>query len=423
MKKIIFLFLAFITASMAQTDFDAYFHNKALRLDYFHTGNDKTDMYSFDQMYEEPYWGGTKKNLIDPFNYGSYRVMVYDSASNKLIYSRGYSTLFSEWQTTDEAKITQKTFSETVTFPFPKKTVRVELNTWTRARVMEKKFEYYINPGNKFISKEKKKSYPLYKVVESGSSENKVDLIILPDGYSKDEMEKFRRDCDKFAGYLFNSSPFKENKNKFNIMAIEIPSEESGVDIPGDSVWKNTPLGLSFYTFDSERYMMTPDNKAIRNVCSNTPYDQIYILGNTEKYGGGAIYNHYSVCASDNKYGEYIFVHEFGHGFAGLADEYYTSDVAYQNFYPLDVEPADPNVTTLVDFNKKWKNMVEKETPVPTPVEEKYLKKIGAFEGGGYVEKGVYRPSFDCTMKSISVDNFCGVCKEAIIAMINYYTE
>ncbi|HEX3072988.1 MAG TPA: M64 family metallopeptidase, partial [Ignavibacteriales bacterium] len=315
------------------------------------------------------------------------------------------------------------TFSETVTFPFPKKTVRVELNTWTRSRKMVKKFEYFVNPGDKFISKEKKRTYPLYKVVDSGAPGNKVDLIILPDGYTKEEMEKFRRDCQKFAGFLFSASPFKENKDKFNITGIEIPSDESGVDIPGDTVWKNTPLGLSFYTFDSERYMMTPDNRAIHDAVSNVPCDQIYILGNTTKYGGGAIYNHYSVCASDNKYSDYIFVHEFGHGFAGLADEYYTSDVAYQNFYPLDVEPADPNVTTLVDFDKKWKSMVGKDTPIPTPVEEKYMKSIGAFEGGGYVAKGVYRPSYDCTMKSISVDNFCGVCKKAIMDMIKYYTE
>jgi hypothetical protein len=106
-----------------------------------------------------------------------------------------------------------------------------------------------------------------------------------------------------------------------------------------------------------------------------------------------------------------------------LADEYYTSDVAYQDFYSLDVEPLDPNLTTLVDFDSKWKDMVENGTPIPTANTEKYEDVLGAFEGGGYVEKGIYRPKQDCTMKSIVVDNFCPVCKRAIVQMIDFYTE
>ncbi len=182
-------------------------------------------------------------------------------------------------------------------------------------------------------------------------------------------------------------------------------------------------LNSTFYTFDLERYLMTSDNKALRHVASNVPYDQIFIIVNSGKYGGGAIYNHYSVCVNNNIHEEYVFTHEFGHGFAFLADEYYTSDVAYNDFYDLTVEPLEPNITTLVDFDLKWKNMVEDEIPVPTPSTKEFKDKVGAFEGGGYVAKGVYRPKQDCSMKSISVDNFCPVCKQAIQDMIDFYIE
>jgi len=182
-------------------------------------------------------------------------------------------------------------------------------------------------------------------------------------------------------------------------------------------------VNTTFYTFDLDRYLMTADNKVLRDVASYAPYDQIYILVNTIKYGGGSIYNHYSVCAIDCRFVEYIIVHEFGHGFGSLADEYYTSDVAYQDFYPTDIEPLDPNITTLVDFDSKWKDLVENDTPIPTPDTPEYKDKVGVFEGGGYVAKGVFRPYEECTMKSISYNNFCPVCKRALQRMIDFYTE
>jgi hypothetical protein len=236
-------------------------------------------------------------------------------------------------------------------------------------------------------------------------------------------MEAFQNDCKKFASYLFNASPFKENKNKFNIRGVLSPSQESGTDIPKENIWKKTIVNTSFYSFDIERYLMTADNKSVRDLAANAPYDQIYIIVNSDKYGGGAIYNHYSVGTSRNLYAEYVFVHEFGHGFGGLADEYYNSQVAYEDPYPLDIEPIEPNITTLVSFDKKWKSMVDKNTPVPTPAEEKYFKSVGAFEGGGYITKGVFRPMYDCTMKSKSTDNFCPVCKKALEEMIRYFSE
>ena len=421
--KTIIISLLFISAIFSQNEFENYFQNKTLRLDYFHTGDKENEFYSFDELIEEPYWGGSKINLVDKFEYGKYKFMVFDEKSNELIYSRGYSTLFNEWQTTEEAKHTVKSFSETVVFPYPNNPVRVEFYSRNNKNELVKKFEYKIDPENYFIKIERVDEYESFDVVISGDPSVKVDIVIIPDGYTSDEMETFKNDCIEFAGYLFNSSPFKENESKFNIRGINSPSKESGTDIPAEDIWNKTLVNTTFYTFDLERYLMTNNNKTLRNVAANVPYDQIYILVNSDKYGGGSIYNLYSVCVNDNPAEEFVFVHEFGHGFASLADEYFTSDVAYQDFYSLDVEPLDPNLTTLVNFDSKWKDMVEDGTPIPTPSSEEYEDVLGAFEGGGYVEKGVYRPKQDCTMKSIVVDNFCPVCKRAIVQMIDFYTK
>lgn len=423
MKILLSTILLLSNPVFPQINFDQYFENKTLRLDYYHTGNSSEDSYSIDELIEEPFWGGSKTNLIDKFNYGKYKVVVKDHDSGKEIYSRTYATLFSEWQTTDEAKQTIKSFSETVVFPYPKENVIVEFYSRDKKNILQKKFEYIVNPNSYFVKTERTLEYENFEVLKSNSSDKAVDIVIIPDGYTIDEMDKFKEDCKKFAGYLFNASPYKENEDKFNIWGIEAPSKESGTDIPADNIWKNTITNTRFYTFDLDRYLMTADNKTLRNIASNAPYDQIFILVNTNKYGGGAIFNHYSVCVSDNKYGEYIFTHEFGHGFAGLGDEYYTSDVAYNEFYPLDVEPLDPNLTTLVNFDSKWKDMLDEETPIPTPAEKEFKGSLGVFEGGGYVAKGVYRPMQDCSMKSISVDNFCPVCNHAIKQMIDFYSE
>jgi hypothetical protein len=422
MKSVI-LFLLFISVAYSQFNFDDYFEDKTLRLDYFHTGDSENDFYSIDELIEEPFWGGSKVNLIDKFHYGKYRFEVYDEETDELIYSRGFSTLFGEWQTTEEAKQTSKSFSETVIFPYPKRPVLIKFYNHNRKNELIEKFEYRVDPKNYFIKTERVEEYSNFEVLNSGESSSKIDIVIIPEGYTKKEMGLFEEDCKKFTRYLFNSSPFKENKDKFNIWGIEAPSAESGTDIPAQDLWRKTLVNSTFYTFDLERYLMTYDNKTLRNIASNAPYDQIYILVNSDKYGGGSIYNHYSVCVNDNEYSEFVFVHEFGHGFASLADEYYTSDVAYQDYYSLDVEPLDPNLTTLVDFESKWKDMLEDGTPIPTPDTEEFEDIIGAFEGGGYMEKGIYRPRHDCTMKSIVVDNFCPVCKKAIQQMINFYSE
>ncbi|MBN2173517.1 MAG: peptidase M64 [Bacteroidales bacterium] len=403
--------------------FEDYFYNKTLRIDYIHAGSANHESYFLDEVKTEPYWGGSRVNLLDTFHYGQYFFKVFDSQSDSLLYSRGFSTLFGEWQTTDEAKNIERSFSETVVMPLPKNNTKIVLYSRDKEGVFQEKFVYNYKADNYFITSERRLEYPSFEVVIGTSSDKGIDIVVLPEGYIVSEMGKFIGDCKRFAQELFTFEPYKSYSSKFNIRGILAPSSESGNDIPADSIWKKSILSTTFYTFDSERYCMTYDNKSVRDLAANAPYDQIFILVNSEKYGGGAIYNYYSVSVNSNLHAAKIFIHEFGHGFAGLADEYYNSEVAYSEFYPTDIEPWEPNLTTLVDFKSKWKSMVEKDTPIPTPATETFLSKIGVFEGGGYAAKGVYRPAYDCLMNTFNNDEFCKVCQGAIEEMILFYSE
>ncbi|MBM4159401.1 MAG: peptidase M64 [Ignavibacteria bacterium] len=424
MKKYIFL-IAFISLPcllFGQINFDDYFTEGTLRFDYIRAGNSEGNNIFFEQLKKEPHWAGNKKNIIDKFNYGHYKYLVYDAESNQLIFSRGYNSLFDEWQSTAEAKSLNRSFYETVIMPYPKNKIRLELFQRNRDGNFSKQFELIIDPKDYRIKSGKLPNYETKQIVNSGESQNKVDIVFLPDGYTKDEMEKFENDAVRFAGYFLDCSPFKENKDKFNFWIVKAPSEESGVDLPGEGIYKNTILNMTFYSLDVERYLMTPDVKSVRDLAGTVPYDNILIIANSSKYGGGAIYNYYTTFTSDNTdNAPYLIVHEFGHHFCALGDEYYTSQVSVEEYYNLNVEPYEANLTTLVNFDSKWKDMIDKDTPIPTPPTDEYKNKVGVFEGGGYVAKGVYRPVFDCTMKSRSYNNFCPVCTKAIKEMIDYY--
>jgi hypothetical protein len=423
MKKIILPALMLIASFQAFASFDQWFENKTLRIDYYHTGNSKQEMYSIDQLRTEPFWGGSHKTLVDTLNYGEYYFKVFDVKTNELIYSHGYCALFDEWRFTTEAKKTTRTFTETAVMPFPKNDVRIEFYSRNFMGVYEKKFEYKVEVKDYFISNERQMVFPVYDALISGDPADKIDIVIIPEGYTAKEMDKFKADCDKFAAGLFTYEPYSKNRNKFNIRAVLAPSAESGTDIPADKVWKNTILNSSFYTFDSERYLMTYDNKDVRNLAANAPYDQIYILANTTKYGGGAIYNFYNLSVNSNASSAKIFVHEFGHGFAALADEYDDGSTSFNDMYPLNLEPWEPNITTLVKFDRKWKGMLPANTPVPTPQEKSSNIPLGVYEGAGYVAKGIYRPSPDCLMRTFKGDKFCPVCEAVIQKMIDFYTK
>ncbi|WP_347840270.1 M64 family metallopeptidase [uncultured Draconibacterium sp.] len=408
---------------LAQHHYNTHFKNNTLRFDFLLGGNKDEVVVYPQQIKEEPYWGGSKTNLIDSFNYGSYRYRVFDLKTNELIYSKGFSTLFQEWQTTADAKTGNKTFYQAALFPFPKHDVRLEIDARQWDGTFETIFETDINPKDYFILKEDTPDFKTKDIVKNGDPAKKVDIVILAEGYTAAEMEDFYDDAAKVSGYLFDTEPFKSEKEHFNVCAVFAPSAESGTDVPGEHIYKNTYFNTSYYTFDLPRYLTTADMKPVYDAAACVPYDQIYVLVNTERYGGGGFYNFVSVCTADNELSKQVFVHEFGHGFAGLGDEYYNSAVAYEDFYNLEIEPWEPNITTLVDFDKKWKNMIDSDTPVPTPRKNKYKNTVGVYEGGGYMAEGIYSPYIDCQMKSNEAEGFCPVCQEAIRRVIRFYSE
>jgi hypothetical protein len=416
------LFIESLTLS-AQESFDKYFTDKVLRFDFMLAGNSqKTSVYPV-VMKEEPFWAGSKTNLINPFNSGNFKYEVFDVTGNTLIYSRAFCTLFQEWQTTAEAKSVDRSFYEVATMPYPKNKIRFILSKRERNGMFSKLYETIIDPANYFIRKENPVTAAATKIYGSGDPHTSVDLAFIAEGYKANEMGKFRADVKKMADYLFEEAPFSEYKDRFNIWAVEAISQDSGTDVPGEKIYANTVLNSSFYTFDLDRYLTTQDIKAVNDYAATVPHDNIIVLINSSRYGGGGVYNYYTGTTTGNQLSPKVFIHEFGHGFAGLADEYYTSTVAYDEFYPLNVEPWEPNITTMVNFESKWKKLINKDTPIPTPSEEKFKNVTGLFEGGGYSAKGIYRSAMDCRMKSNKTKGYCSVCRNAIREIIEFYLK
>lgn len=454
MKRVLFLIGAVCVSLVAKTgpDFHQYFLIKTMRIDYYFTGIKGETIISLDQIKEEPIWAGNLHNLIDTLNYGNHKVEIYDKSTNTLIFSRGFSSLFQEWQTTDEATAgNYRTFSASVLIPYPKKPIRFVHLSRNRRGDFEAEFEADIDPASRSIRRDKPHSgFKRKAFIENGSPHEKVDILFLPEGYTKKELRQFRNDVKHYINVLFEAPPFNEYRNCFNVWYLEVPSEESGIDNPRESIFVKSAFGLTYNSFDSDRYILAFDNKRIRDIAANAPYDQLYFIVNSKKYGGGGIYNLYSTCythdsADENAWwSDYVFVHEFGHAFGGLADEYYSSDVAYNEFYPLDVEPWEPNITPIANPKTiKWKAFIEPGTPVPTPWDkaefdaipyknqearsrflrqQEYWDKVGAFEGAGYVSTGQYRPYLDCKMFSKSLVDFCPVCQQSIIRVIKFHT-
>jgi hypothetical protein len=329
--------------------------------------------------------------------------------------------LFQEWQTTDEARKVKKSFYQVAILPFPASQVLFTIDRKTKDGHYQQLISLDINPHDYFIVNEHTPSVDFEEVIKNGNPANKVDLVFLPEGYKQQEMGKFMDDVARMADILFAAEPFASHKSDFNVYAVKVPSVQSGTDIPGERIYRNTVFNSTFYTFDVSRYLTTTDMKSIHDAASVVPFDQVIVLVNSDRYGGGGFYNFLTVSTVDNNLTPQVLVHEFGHAFGGLADEYYTSDVAYEEFYDLRVEPWEPNITTMVDFDSKWKDMLDRKTLVPTPREEKFKNALGVFEGGGYAAHGIYSPMMDCRMKSNVAEGFCPVCQKAIVKAIDWH--
>ena len=406
----------------AQSNYDSYFNNKKLRIDFALSGNYETQSAALVQLREEPIWGGPRENLIDPFDYGGYILEAYDKSSKKLIYSYGFNTLFEEWRTTDQAKTETQSWSNSVSMPFPLNPVAIVL--LGRNRSTNKKdtlMTFDVDPSSIFIDRGKLNDNPVLDIQTKGSTANKVDLVFIAEGYTASEKEKFFADAKRFTESLFSIPPFDQCRDDFNVKAVFLESAESGTDFSGKGIYLNTALNAGFYTFGTSRYLTTPDMKSICDAVWNVPCDAPFILVNSDVYGGGGIYNFYAIGTADNERTIQVFVHEFGHSFAGLADEYFSSDVSYSEFYSPEFEPWEPNITTLVDFDSKWKDLLPTGTPVPTSLDSQYADKLGVFEGAGYSSKGIYRPADHCMMRDLKA--FCPACSRAILRMVDFRSD
>lgn len=414
------LALCSLTA-FSQDGFEKYFEAKRLRVDFALSGDAQEQRAALQQLREEPVWGGPRKNLVDPFGYGGYYVKVYDRATKQLIYSRGFNTLFEEWRTTEQAKNQQQSWTNSFSMPYPKQPVEIELSARDKA---DNRFypllKIEVDPQSISIDRGALKNHPVRRLQDEGDMAEKVDFVFLPEGYTETEMGKFEADARRFMELLFTIPPYDARRSDFNVWAVDVPSEESGTDLSGKGIYRNTAFGSGFYTFGLDRYLTTSDMKSIRDALWNVPCDAIFILVNSSDYGGGGIYNYYAMGTADHERTAKVFVHELGHSFAGLADEYFESEVAYGNFYNVKLEPWEPNITTLVNFDSKWKDLLSEETPVPTPAAGNEAKP-GVYEGGGYVAKGVYRPMVHCMMRDYHP--FCPVCRRAILKMIDYLSD
>ena len=425
MKTILILLFLFIIRFDTQfaVGFDTWFTSGVMRVDYVLAGDKSETNVYLSEIIFEPFWGGSETNLVDAFDYGDYKAEVRDLVSGELIYSRGFGSLFREWQTTAEAGKIKRAFKNSFRFPYPINSVTLEIFLRNKDQSLQSLFKTNIDPSASHIERRQASGFRTMKIVSNGPSPAKLDIVILPEGYTAREMKKFRKDARRLKDYFFTVEPFRSHKEKFNVHLVLSPGPYSGTDIPGEGIWKETILNSRFYTFGIERYLTSDDFWSICDIASNVPYDQIIILVNSDKYGGGGIYNFYSITSSDHPASPGVLVHEFGHSFAGLADEYYSSEVTYEEFYDLRAEPWEPNITTLKEFSRKWEDMLDKDVPVPTPAIEKYRDVTGVFEGGGYIAKGIYRPQMECRMKTNDGEEFCRVCIRAIERLIEFYTH
>ncbi len=442
---------------------------RTMRLDYYHTGTAAEEVFSLDRAVLEPLpWPGNPRRAADDSNLGKYFFEVRDKQTGRTLYSRGFASIYGEWETTDEAKTLRRTFQESLRFPAPDAPVQIVLKKRDAKNGWREVWTTTLDPSDIFIDRSALKSpAPLIEIQKNGDPSEKVDFLIIGDGYTAAEAAKFERDARRMTEVLFRTSPFKERRGDFNVWALCPPAAESGVSRPSTGVYRDSPLGATYDAFGSERYVLTFDNHALRRAASFAPYEFVEILVNNRTYGGGGIHNLYSTVAADNAWANYVFVHEFGHHFAGLADEYYTSSVAYAP--PAErTEPWEPNVTALLDpAALKWRDLVAADTPVPTPwgkeafeaysnsvqqrrrqiraerrpeevmealfgeelkheqsmfAKERYVGRVGAFEGANYEARGYYRPEVDCIMFT-RTDHFCAVCRRAIERVIDMYAR
>jgi len=425
MKKHILLLLCLIAVSSTRAQvFADHFADKTLRVDYIFNGNASGQAICLDGLSALPTWAGRKHHLAELPLQGNGQIVMRNAASGKTIYTTSFSSLFQEWLETDEARNVTKGFENTFLLPYPLQPVEIEITLLDPRRNVRASMKHIVHPNDVLIEQKGNSHITPHKyLLHNDSPEKCIDVAILAEGYTLQEMQTFYEDADIACKSIFDHEPFKSMKKRFNVVAVASPSTDSGVSVPRLNEWKHTAFGSHFSTFYSDRYLTTSRVKAIHDALAGIPYEHIIILANTEEYGGGGIYNSYTLTTAHHPMFRPVVVHEFGHSFGGLADEYFYDNDVMTDTYPLDIEPWEQNISTQVDFAAKWKDMLSENTPVPTPAEVSENYPTGVYEGGGYSAKGIFRPAENCRMRTNEYPAFCPVCQRALRRIIEFYTE
>lgn len=431
------------TGAKAQ-EFAKHFADSTLRLDYIFAGDNRNQEIFLDKIGMTPRWAGRRVNLSSLLLRGNGQIMVSDPESGEVLYMHSFSSLFQEWQHTEEAVSVKKSFENCFLIPCPKHPVNVTVSLNDSHGKVTASLEHRVDPKDILIHHlDSSRTEYRYVGPSHGDPKDRIDVVIVAEGYTKDETDKFFSDSEQAVEAILSHEPFKSYKDRFNFAAVATPSEDSGVSIPGKNIWKNTATGSHFDTFYSARYLTTLNIKTLHNLLNGIPYEHIIILANTENYGGGGIFNSYTLTAAHHPAFLPVVVHEFGHSFGGLADEYYYDD-QYETMYPSDTEPWEPNITTLADFASKWQDMLPEGAVIPdnseydgaetmrkiqagdpdaTSEKSDLYNKVGVYKGGGYQSEGVWRPALECRMKINAAPVFCPVCRRSLERLILFYTE
>ena len=408
MRVILALFVLFASPAASRQAGVRLEFDRTLRVDYFHSGGPGGEVLKLDAVKVEGEWPGSQTQLLDTTDLGKYAFDVIDPISNRVLYSRGFASMYGEWETTPEFRRRNRTFHESLRFPRPDAPVRVAVRGRDRQNVFKQLWNVEIDPGAAAIASPHAgaSNSRVFTVLEGGPPSRAVDLLLVSDGYSAAQVARFLGDAVRLVEALFALEPFKSRRGDFTVRALHRPG---------------SPSSVKFNVFGLERYALSTDNRALRDIAAAAPYDVVEILANESKYGGGGIFNQQSTVAAANESSEYVFIHELAHNVAGLGDEYVGS-VTYETGAPVKVEPWEPNITALHDPSVlKWRDLVDPATPLPTPLS--FAGKVGAFEGAGYEARGLYRPEAACIMGSRKVTDFCRVCQRAINRIIDLHTQ
>jgi hypothetical protein len=411
MNKLLPLLLCGASTLANATDFADNFSDQTLRFDYMLSADSVNREVRLAQLSKLPYWAGRQHNLDKMAPGGRAQFTLTDAATGDTIYRAAFSSLFLEWLDTPESASTPRSYQATVLAPMPLRPARATVDLLDGRLQKIASTTFTVNPSDILIAqKGENLPYSVTPLHISAALKDAIDVVILPEGYTAEEMPKFIEDAKVATESILSYEPFRSMADRFNFRAVEVPSQDSGVSVPRLGEWKSTPFGSHYSTLYSDRYLTTPNVFAVNDAAAAAPYEHIIILANTDEYGGGGILNDYTLTTAGHKNFRPVVVHEFGHSFGGLADEYFYDGDVMEDTYPTDVEPLEENVTTKVNFHGKWEHLVE-------------TGEADLIEGGAYSAKGVWRAADDCRMRTNTATEFCVACKLALEKLIRFYTE